>query len=283
MNEQALKDRLQIISKEKGIRFNECWKKLLLERFLVRLSLSKQTDKFIFKGGFLLTYMLKIGRETTDLDFLLTKMNASEEEIKNSIQEIVSTVLEDGFSFAYISTELLEQPHMDYHGYRVNLQAEFGRMRDKIYVDVGIGDIVTPRCRNLHLFEYKGKPMFEEEISLLVYPPETIFAEKLETVISKGASNSRMKDYHDLLLLTRNLTLVQLEILQTAIKNTFNNRGTTFELINFDDEELTALQRLWFAHLKNLGKIVDDLKLPQNIQETVEEINSYLSKAKLTS
>jgi hypothetical protein len=41
--------------------------------------------------------------------------------------------------------------------------------------------------------------MFEGEISLVVYPPETIFAEKLETVLSKGAANSRMKDYHDLL------------------------------------------------------------------------------------
>ncbi len=63
MNEQALKDRLQIISKEKGIRFNECWKKLLLERFLARLSRSAQAKNFIFKGGSLLAYMMKIGRD----------------------------------------------------------------------------------------------------------------------------------------------------------------------------------------------------------------------------
>ena len=76
MNEQALKDRLQTISKEKNIQFNECWKKLLLERFLFRLSRSTHTKKFIFKGGFLLAYMMEIGRETTDLDFLLTKLVA---------------------------------------------------------------------------------------------------------------------------------------------------------------------------------------------------------------
>lgn len=64
MNEQALKDRLQTISKEKGIQFNECWKKLLLERFLFRLSRSNQAKKFIFKGGFLLAYLMEIGRET---------------------------------------------------------------------------------------------------------------------------------------------------------------------------------------------------------------------------
>lgn len=30
MNEQALKDRVHTIAKEKGIPFNECWKQLLL-------------------------------------------------------------------------------------------------------------------------------------------------------------------------------------------------------------------------------------------------------------
>lgn len=51
MNEQGLKDRLQAISKERGIPFNECWKKLLLERFLSRLSRSTYTQQFIFKGA----------------------------------------------------------------------------------------------------------------------------------------------------------------------------------------------------------------------------------------
>ncbi len=51
MNEQALKDRLLIIAKEKRIHFNECWKKLLLERFLVRLSKSSEKEKMIFKSS----------------------------------------------------------------------------------------------------------------------------------------------------------------------------------------------------------------------------------------
>ena len=98
MNEQALKDRLQAISKEKGIQFNECWKKLLLERFLFRLSRSVHAKKFIFKGGFLLAYLMEIGRETTDLDFLLTRMNASEDEIKQGVTEIIGAGSTDGFS-----------------------------------------------------------------------------------------------------------------------------------------------------------------------------------------
>lgn len=278
MNEQALKDRLLAIAKDKGIRFNECWKKLLLERFLFRLSRSAHAKKFIFKGGFLLAYLIEIGRETTDLDFLLTRMNASEDEIRQALMEIIGTESSDGFSFHYEGSELLEQPHMDYPGYRVSLSATFGRMKDRIHIDVGTGDVVSPDTRELHLFHYRGKPLFQNEISLMVYPAETIFSEKLETVISKGAINSRMKDYHDLLLLLRNPDIIDFDRLQVAIMSTFHHRGTTFELIEFDESELKPLDRLWVAHLKNLGDTAQALKLPSKIQDVILEINKFLKK-----
>ncbi len=276
MNEQGLKDRLQAISKERGIHFNECWKKLLLERFLSRLSRSAYTQQFIFKGGFLLAYIMEIGRETTDLDFLLTSMNTSEDEIKEAIEEIIAIESEDGFSFSYEEIELLEQPHMDYPGYRVSLKATFGRMKDKIQIDVGIGDVVTPTTRELHLFQYRGKPMFEDEISLVAYPPETIFAEKLETVLSKGAANSRMKDYHDLLLLVREPDMINVNRLQVSLKSTFSNRGTILELIDFKTDDLLPMQKLWAAHLKNLGHAAQELKLPENIQDVIIELNKTI-------
>ncbi len=281
MNEQALKDRVHIIAKEKGIPFNECWKQLLLVRFLARLSRSKHSEKFIFKGGFLLSYMLEIGRETTDLDFLLTKMTANVQEIIETAEEVASISLKDGFNFSYENIELLEQPHMDYPGYRVTLKTEFNRMKDKIQIDVGIGDVVKPEEREFHLFEYKGKPLFESEISLLVYPPETIFAEKLETILSKGAANSRMKDYHDLILLSRSTGLIQHNSLHTAILETFQNRDTIFELISFNDNELKPLQKLWTAHLKGLGNRGNDLNLPEEMQKVIQEINIFLVHTKI--
>lgn len=278
MNEQGLKDRLQTISKEKGIHFNECWKKLLLERFLSRLSRSTLSQKFIFKGGFLLSYIIEIGRETTDLDFLLTNMNASEDEIKQTIQDVIAIESEDGFLFGYEKIDLLEHPHMDYPGYRISLKATFGSMKDRIQIDVGIGDIVTPMIRELQLFQYKGMPMFEGEISLFVYPPETIFAEKLETVLSKGAANSRMKDYHDLLLLTREPHVIDIDKLQVSLKNTFSNRGTSLEFIVFTENELKPMEKLWTAHLNTLRKSFHELQLPENIQDVIIEINKTLKK-----
>lgn len=167
---------------------------------------------------------------------------------------------------------------MDYPGYRVSLKATFGRMKDRIQIDVGIGDVVIPAIRELHLFQYKGKPMFEGEISLAAYPPETIFAEKLETVLSKGAANSRMKDYHDLLLLTREPHIINMNKLQTSLKSTFNNRGTNLEFVAFTEDELKPLKKLWAAHLNTLRKSFHELQLPENIQDVIVEINKTLKK-----
>ena len=89
MNEQALKARLKHISKELGKSFNEVWKLLVLERFLARLSRSEYSDKFIFKGGLLLSYYLVIGRETTDIDLLAKRLHAEKSHIEQIIQKSV--------------------------------------------------------------------------------------------------------------------------------------------------------------------------------------------------
>ncbi|MGB7128267.1 MAG: nucleotidyl transferase AbiEii/AbiGii toxin family protein [Candidatus Rhabdochlamydia sp.] len=229
INEQALKDRLKIVARERNIPFNACWKQLLLERFLARLASSKYSNRFIFKGGFLLSYLIKIGRETTDLDFLLTQMKVEENELQEILKEISSIHLADGFIFVFDSIKLLNQPHMEYPGYRIILNTTFAKMKDKIQVDIGVGDIVEPLTYKILLVQYRGNPFFESVISLSVYPVEAIFSEKLETILSKGASNSRMKDYHDLILLIRNEGVLNLSKLEESIVRTFSNRAGLFD------------------------------------------------------
>lgn len=118
--------------------------------------------------------------------------------------------------------------------------------------------------------------MFESEISLLVYPPETNFSEKLETVISKGAANSRMKDYHDLFLLLRKPHMIDFNKLQALITSTFSNRGTILDLIDFNEDDLKPMERLWSAHCKNLRDTTHELGLPRNIQDVIIEINKAI-------
>lgn len=70
MNEYSLKEKLRFIAKEEGRTFQDVWKTLVLERFLVRIAQSKFADQFVFKGGFLLARYIDIGLETKDVGLL---------------------------------------------------------------------------------------------------------------------------------------------------------------------------------------------------------------------
>jgi predicted nucleotidyltransferase component of viral defense system len=279
MNEQALKARLKHIAKEQNKSFNEVWKLLVLERFLARLSRSEYSDKFVFKGGLLLSYYLVIGRETIDIDLLVRRLNTEKSDIEQIMREICLLHLTDGFQMQFISLDDLDHQHMNYPGFQARIAIQFGVMSDKFYVDIGVGDAVEPLSLDWPSFIYKEKPLFEDPISLEVYPVETIFAEKLETIISRGAANSRMKDYHDLLLLCRERNLIDKDLLKDNIAQTFQNRRTLFSVpIQFQPDEFSRMQILWSGHLRNLGDTRSQvLGLPKEIETVIDELNQWLS------
>ena len=130
-----------------------------------------------------------------------------------------------------------------------------------------------------HPLIIKKSHCLSDPISLEVYPVETIFAEKLETIISRGAANSRMKDYHDLLLLCRDSRLIDKIRLKDNITQTFQNRGTVFFIpVQFLSDELERMQHLWSGHLRVLGAHrVQSLGLPANIETVIDELNQWLS------
>ena len=165
-------------------------------------------------------------------------------------------------------------------GYRLSLNLKFGnKMKDKIQVDIGVGDIVDPRFESLDLYQCKGKPFFEGAVSLQVYPVETIFAEKLETVVSKGAANSIMKDFHDLVLMCREKNLLDISKVKNDIFKTFEYRNSKKDLpLQFSKDDLTNMQQLWSAHLRKLGSVATDLRIPGLLQELVGEINVWLNE-----
>lgn len=283
MNEAALKARLKSIAQEKLKPFNEVWKQLLLERFLARLSGSAYREQFIFKGGLLLAQYMVLGRETTDIDFSMTKMKSEFSTIEQALCDIASVAVDDSFRFEWDSMQILSQPHMEYTGFRATLQAYFGNMKDKIHIDIGVGDIVVPTEKGYQPFEYNGKPLFVGEITMLVYPVESIFSEKLETIISKGSNNSRMKDYHDVMLMIKEPGLLNPVALAEKLQTTFKHRNTKLTIpIKFDDIEMLQLQNLWTNHLRGLGDIRKKLNLASEISDLLAEINGWLTNLQET-
>ena len=67
---QKLKGKLKNISREKNVDFNSVMRLYMYERFIERLSKSK--DNFILKGGFYLSALFGIDkRDTMDIDTAL--------------------------------------------------------------------------------------------------------------------------------------------------------------------------------------------------------------------
>lgn len=283
MNEQALKARIKYIARSEGRVFNQVWRILILERLLVRLSHSPYSEQFIFKGGLLLSYYVTLGRETKDADFTAREQNINASQIEKAFQEIVKVDVKDGFSYTLSGVDLLPEKDVDHKCYRINLSLKFENMKDRIQLDVGVGDIVEPKQESLELYQYRGKPIFEGTVSLQVYPMETIFAEKIDSVVSRADTNSRMKDYHDLLLLCREKNIFNFPKLKKEIDRTFKSRSTTKAFpINFSDKAITKLQRLWVGHRDRLQINADSLGLPAHIKDTISEINEWLLKNKIT-
>ena len=279
ITQASLKERLKNLAEEKNITFTALFKRLCLERFLVRLSKSDFSNKFIFKGGCLLSYYLNIGRETKDLDFLIMKIQAEEAHLQKAFQKICSIDVGDGLEIRFVQMKTLRQNHTAYPGLRVKLKIEHqeGGMRDNLQIDLGIGDEVNPETQTITLLKYRSKPFFEDSVSLKVYPPEEIFAEKLETVISKAGLNSRMKDYHDLILMGRKAGLLRPNALKNAIDTTFKHRGTEKQFpIRFQNDDYARLEGHWNHHLRGLGGLAKDLKLPENFRRVISELNQSI-------
>lgn len=279
--ERSIKDRVKEIAKAENRTFNVVWKTLVLERFLARLSRSTQINNLIFKGGMLLSKYIPLGRETVDLDFLAVNLSASVDTIKDAIESVLNTPLDDGFTFAELEVEQLPEPHMNYPGYAVKAIGALGGTRTTISIDIGIGDVVEMASKDIEFFALKSKPLFESSVALQVYPLEYIFAEKLETVIYRGAANSRMKDFFDLWFLLKKTDLLN-EVRQTEILiQTFKNRGTAIQLAGpiLNASEAT-FQRSWMSFRRGLSNEIAST-VPESFFEIVREIDRWIASKSL--
>lgn len=82
-----------------------------------------------------------------------------------------------------------------YGGIRLALEALFPPMAVKLKLDITSGDKITPRE-----MEYSYRLLFEERsICVMAYNLETILAEKLETILSRGIYNTRPRNFYDLI------------------------------------------------------------------------------------
>ena len=196
----------------------------MMERFLERLSQSKYRDNFILKGGTLVSAMVGLEtRSTLDIDTTIRGFSLTVDEVADIVGEIISIHLEDEVEFQITRiSEIMDEA--EYPGIRVMMEATLDTMKTPLKLDISTGDVITPKE-----ISYQFKLMFEERtISVLAYNVETVFAEKLETILSRGCANTRMRDFYDLYILQHDVsTAFEPEHLRAAFAATCSKRGTS--------------------------------------------------------
>lgn len=215
-----LKATIKNVSNNRGISAQIVLQNYMLERLLERISVSRYQSNFILKGGFLIAAIVGLDtRATMDMDATVRGLTVDRDTVERMFKEICRISVNDAISFSLKRLEDIREGE-EYSGLRVTLEATYPPMVVPLKVDITTGDRITP-----HEIVYEFKLLLEaRSIKILAYNLETVVAEKLETIISRGDQNTRSRDYYDIYILHKlqwqNITLdsLRLALVATATK-----------------------------------------------------------------
>lgn len=246
-NVDSLKAKLRNLSEKTNITSNYLLQSFMFEGLLRRISVSQYKEKFIIKGGMLLTSIFGVNlRATMDLDATLKGLPLNEDTITKIFAELIEVDVKDDITFEILGIKEIREEDA-YGGYSINLKANLDNLWTHLIVDITTGDIITYKE-----VEFDYKTLFDNEtINILSYNYETIVAEKYESIISRNIDNSRMKDYYDLYMFVNlKWNYINKDVLYQAIRNTSKKRETTNDIDNSEEnikkiEEDNHIRNLW--------------------------------------
>ena len=238
---EQLKGQIRSFAEKRKLQPQEVLQMFLIERFLERLAKSSYKNNFILKGGFLISSMIGISERTTmDMDTTVTGINMEEDELERVIREILLIDVGDGIKF-------------DFYNFSAFLVAHYGKIANKVKVDITTGDEITPGA-----VRYSYKTILDDdEINIKAYNIETIIAEKYETIIRRNIGTSRARDFYDLYMFYHMYKeSIHPEMLKLAVTRTAKKRESLQTMLEWkeiieDMREDTALKVLWNNYCVN--------------------------------
>ena len=259
------------VAKQKDVFYQTILTRYFQERLLYRISQTHYRENFYLKGGALMyAYERFAARPTLDIDFLGTHISNDGERIAEAFREICAVECEeDGVRFAAdkIAAQNITE-FKDYHGIRLSIPATMDTIAQVMTMDIGFGDVVTPHPVSL---DY---PLLLEELpeaNILAYSTETVIAEKMHAIIDLADQSSRMKDYYDIYYLASKFDFDGVTLTE-ALKKTFENRGHSFtiaqfeQVMTFDNDD--AMQKKWKAFIRKIDTKTDDYS---TVLKTIKE------------
>ena len=278
---RQLKDKIKNLTHGDSLKSQTLLRTYMMERFLERLAVSQYNSHFVLKGGMLVSSMVGLQqRATMDIDTTVVALPLTLEDATRTIQEIININLPDGVVFSITNAESIMEEH-DYPGLRFTLIGTLDGLRQKVKIDISTGDAITPQA-----IEYRYPLMFEDRsLQIMSYNLETLLAEKLETIMYRGTSNTRMRDFYDIYMLTGKPGIaINDATLYRAFLATSNTRRTTgfipqFAAILESVESNGEIQKIWNKFCKDNDyvlehdwhKIMASVKIMENRLEQQRE------------
>lgn len=259
---KSIRSRLLNVSKNESVFYQTILTRYFQERLLYRMSLTNYRNNFYLKGGALMYAFERFAaRPTLDIDFLGCNISNDGDNLIGVFQKICSvTCEEDGvvYDVEHITAQNITE-FKNYHGIRISIPVSMDTISQVMTMDIGFGDVVTPSPISL---DY---PLLLDNLpsaNIMAYSIETVIAEKMHAVIDLADQNSRMKDYYDLFLILSKEDYKK-DVLQEAIKRTFENRHTKYAsdtmLFRDDFPDNASMQIKWRAFNR---KITSNAEMP---------------------
>ncbi len=258
---------LRALARQQGRATSELLQLYVLERFVARLAASPERERFVLKGGLL---MAAFGerRPTRDVDLLALNLDNDPDDIRDLILQIASLPLDDGIELDTESVRarsIREGPH--YAGVRVSLEARLASARLAFHVDVNVGDPVKPPAGLVELPSLLGGA----PLIVLAYPVEMVITEKLVTAFERGGTNTRWRDFADLLLLMDHQ--VKTDAASAAIREVAQHRGVSLgSFATIRDELAGHAQPKWEAWRRKQRL---DERTPEQFRELLTAIEPW--------
>lgn len=265
--------RLKNKAKESRRSYQLCLQLFCQEEFLRRLEKSKYAENLVLKGGLFIYSVSDFdSRVTVDIDFLLRKIPNTPEQLQPVIEEIIATPTGNDFITFEIKNIAPISVAKKYAGIGASLVAQIKNTKTPFSIDFGVGDVIVPKQEKrkipTQLDDYTAP-------TVNTYSLETMIAEKIDAILSLMEFSSRMKDYYDIYYLANKFDFDG-ETLTEALRKTFENRGHTFtvgqfeQVMDFDGDE--AMQKKWKAFVRKIDAKTDDYSTVLNT------IKAFLAK-----
>ncbi len=238
-----------------------------LESFLDRLTRTSHAGDFVLKGGILLA-AYGVRRPTKDTDSNAISTDVTAEHLAQVVRDIAAIDVADGVAFDLDTISVQEiREQAAYPALRVRVAVSIGPWTGVAAWDVSTGDPIVPPPRQVTIDRILGDP-----ITVLGYAPETTIAEKGVTILERGITSTRWRDYVDIVALAQRGIDAD-ELLRSA-RAVALRRGVTLEPVGPHLASYGAVAQAKWAAWRRKEQL--ESACEENLIDQISLVASYL-------